>query len=221
MEVVIPTKNDYLYLQRIIEILEEIDSLNFIHIIDNCSDILISEKIRKIANLFDNVIYYFGGKLGKGNAIKLGVSQTEEDVLFLDADIENLSKDKLLSLINKFNEGYDLVKASFVRANGQSNSSFVLNDLRKLFPDLRISRPTGGIYITSRELLDEINIPNSWNVDLSILLQAYKLGFKIAEIDIGILVDKPRSGNSLSESKSCLKQEIFNFGGNKNGIRSY
>ena len=215
MDIVIPTRNDYKYLQRTINLLKLVRSINSINIIDNASDNKISRLIQTICKN-SNCNYFYCKEIGKGNAIKLGIEKTREDLLFLDADIENLDLFQIDLMIRKFNLGYGLVKAAFRRSNGQSNSSFIIEELNKLLPDLRISRPTGGLYIIRRNILNQIDIPKSWSVDLSILIQSYLLGFSISEVDIGVIDDKERSKDSLNNSKLNLRQEI-NLWRSKNG----
>ena len=152
MEIVIPTRNDWKCLETILKVLNNIDSINSVIIVDNNSDIQISRIIRKICSNFNFCRYLYCSKVGKGNAVRLGIKNTTEDVLFLDADIENISEDKILKLMMAFDSGFDLVKANFNRTNGQSNSYFIIRELQNIFPELNVNRPTGGIYLVRRNI---------------------------------------------------------------------
>lgn len=207
-DVIIPTRNDYLYLESILNVLFSCDKIDRVFVVDNCSEFGISSEIKNICSSFDSCSYLECLNPGKGNAVRMGLEYVENDVLFIDADIENFCLDFFLPLILKIEEGYGLVKASFLRKNGQSNSSFVLNKLLELYPDLNISRPTGGIYVVRKNVLDSFVLPSFWNIDLSILLQAYRNGFLITEVFIGVLVDKARDAESLDFSRECLLAEV-------------
>lgn len=218
MEVIIPTKNDHEHLIKIVQLLNEIDEIEIVHIVDNRSKEEITKKIKEICRNNRKCVYHFCGKYGKGNAIKKALKEVKDDaILFLDADIENLKKNMITRLINEFNKGYDLIKADIERVNGQSNSEFIIDDLRNSFPELKIKRPTCGIYCVRRDILKEMELPSSWSIDLSILLQAYIKGFKIGEIKLGKIIDKLRSKKSLLNSKKCLAKELKKWRKFKNG----
>jgi glycosyltransferase involved in cell wall biosynthesis len=208
LDVIIPTKNDYVCLKSILNRLSFFERIEKIIVVDNDSDDIVSEKIKSVTELFSKVVYMECPVVGKGNAIKKGLSNVDNDVLFLDADIENFSLGMVRLLLSRFDEGFDLVKADFVRINGQSNSFFVVGELMERYPNLKVTRPTGGIYLVRRDALDGLCIPDLWNVDLSILLQVYERGFHVTEAFIGIVKDKSRSRKSLLESKKCLLGEL-------------
>ncbi len=208
MEAVIPTRNDYQHLPKILSVLKSCTGISKVYVVDNNSLPEISSQIWAICQRNPEAEYCFCEAVGKGNAIAVGIRASTEDVLFLDGDVENLSESMISSLLSKFSEGYALVKANIRRKNGQSNSAFVLNKLKKLLPSLNVQRPTCGIYCVKREVLNKIKIPPSWSVDLSILVQAHLFGFSIGEIDIGEIKDKPRSEESLAESKIVLQKEL-------------
>jgi len=208
MDVIIPTRNDHKHLNRIIGVLSSLRTIHEIHVVDNASAPNVSARIKRLCRQHDLCRYHFCALPGKGNAVREALRHVTEDVLFLDADLENLSEDMVMALVDKFQDGHDLVKAAFTRANGHSNSSFVLGQIQRVLPGLQLRKPSGGIFCAKKSVLDRINIPNDWSVDLSIAVQAHKLKCTIAEVDIGELVDKPRSNESLSQSKHCLLKEL-------------
>ncbi len=216
MEVIIPTRNDYTCLGNICESLSLLKIITKIHVVNNGSNHEIAQIIKKICKDVSKCIYYECPVTGKGAAISMALCRTLEDVLFVDADIIGFNLEMVTSLFDPLSKGYDLVKAKFTRSNGQSNSSFVLDELRKRFPALSICKPTGGIYCASRRVIQDLTLPKSWSVDLSILLQAHKKGFAITEVNIGIVRDKVRDNESLEFSKKCLLEEVNKFSGVSN-----
>lgn len=208
MNVIIPTKDDYIYLKNIVMELSKVDEINKIIIVNNCSSNKITKRIKRISLISSKCLYLECKIIGKGNAIRRGLKEISEDVIFIDADIANFNKKMILPLIKVLNHGYDLVKANFIRKNGQSNSSFVLPILKVKYRRLNISRPTGGIYAVKKEIIDKIVIPDLWEVDLSILLQVFKQGLLISEVFIGEIEDKKRENDSLEYSRKCLLNEL-------------
>ncbi len=211
MNVIIPTRNDYYYLENIVRELLEINEINKIIIVNNNSYNKITKIIKRISLISPKCLYLECEKIGKGEAIRRGleeISKDPKDVIFIDADIANFNKNIILLLRDALNNRSDLVKANFIRKNGQSISSFVLPILKIKYPELNISRPTGGIYGAKKKVINMIRIPNSWEVDLSILIQAFKQGFSISEVFIGEIEDKKRSNASLEYSRKCLLNEL-------------
>ncbi|HLC84982.1 MAG TPA: glycosyltransferase [Candidatus Nanoarchaeia archaeon] len=208
METIIPTRNDYKQLPKILAVLDTTVQITRVYVIDNGSASRISKRIRHICGSSEKARYLVCRIKGKGIAIKKALSVVTEDVLFLDADIENLTKATIQKLIDGLNQGSDLVKADISRKNGQSNSSFILERMRELFPKLTINRPTCGIYCIRHDLLKRIKLPLSWSVDLSVLIQSHLLGARISEVNIGEIIDKPRSQTSLMHSRICLEREL-------------
>ncbi len=208
MEVVIPTRNDYEHLPHILQVLDRLPYIHRVIIVDNASNESYAHLIQKACVQSEKGEYHICPVPGKGRAVQEAIKVITDDVLFLDADIKNLSERHVRLLQKEFAQGYDLVKAHITRANGQSNSAFVLDKMQRLFPTLPIHRPTCGLYCATKELLSSVRIPPSWNVDVSILLQAHLRGARIGEVFLGEIVDKPRSLASLEESRIELENEL-------------
>src|SRR3989338_7998735 len=116
MEVVIPTYNDYRCLPKIIRVLERshfkgIHSISQIHVIDNNSKPEIGMILKRLSSEFSKVIYHFCSEQGKGNALRLGIQKSTEDLLFVDADIENFSLQMISPIIDNFKKQRIFVKA--------------------------------------------------------------------------------------------------------------
>src|SRR3989344_2565521 len=117
MEVIIPTRNDYTCLGNICESLSLLKMITRIHVVNNCSSGEITRIIKKICRDIPKCLYYECPVAGKGAAISMALSKTNEDVLFVDADIISFNIDMVTSLFDPLNKGYDLVKAKFSRSN--------------------------------------------------------------------------------------------------------
>ena len=208
MDAVIPTRNDYEHLPTILYVLDSVPDIDRVIVVDNASESMCAQRIRNACNASEKGEYHVQPLPGKGRAVQEAVRSITDDVLFLDADIENLSERHVQILHDAFVQGYDVVKAHISRANGQSSSAFVLEQVQRLFPSLAIHRPTCGLYCVRKELLTTLRIPHSWSVDLSILVQAHLRGARIREVFLGEIVDKPRSQESLEISRRELENEL-------------
>ena len=172
VDVVIPTRNDFVHLGKILEVLEGINEIDKVIVVDNASDKVTSQVILNVCKRVKKAKYVYCSEPGKGNAVKKGITYTTGDVLFLDADIENFSDSIVRRLLNAF-PGHDLVKASIMRKNGQCNNKSVVEAIRKEYSNLKVQYPMCGIYCARRSLLLSVKISPSWSVDMSILLQAH------------------------------------------------
>lgn len=117
MNVIIPTRNDYCYLENIIKELSEIKEINKIIIVNNASHNKITRIIKRISLISPKCLYLECKEIGKGKAIRRGlekISKDPEDVIFVDADIANFNKNMILLLIDALKNGSDLVKANFI-----------------------------------------------------------------------------------------------------------
>lgn len=152
---------------------------------------------------------------GKGAAIKTGILQSNGEILlFLDADINNISAKKIHSIIKPLldNEA-DFVKTSFTRKRGRVTELVVKPLFRVVFPFITFKQPLSGQFAIRKSLIKELKIDNKWGVDIQILIQLFKKGTRIAEVDIGKLEHKKQPIENLAiMSEQVIKSVLSELG---------
>ena len=124
---------------------------------------------------------------GKGSAIKTGVKHSKGDILvFIDADISNLSTNKIDTMIRPILEGEaDITKTKFARESGRVTELTAKPLLSFFFPELNFEQPLSGQFAGKRSALNKIKFEEDYGVDVGIVLDADVHGIKIVEVDIG------------------------------------
>jgi len=194
--IVIPVYNEgYNIITTIKEIQNKIQTPNKIHIIydfdeDNTLPPLknfIKENEINNIKLIKN--YYGNGAL---NAIKTGMESFDDGaILVIMAD---LSDDLSIvdAMINKLNEGYDLVAASrYTKGGAQIGGPKLKSFLSKLagislhyLTRIPTKDPTNSFKLYTKKVLNSVKIESNggFELGLEIFVKAYLLGFKITEI---------------------------------------
>jgi len=154
---------------------------------------------------------------GKGQAIKTGIKHSKgEIILFLDADLKNITPDKIEKLINPLLKNKaDFVKASFKRPRGRGRiTNFTVKPILKfLFPEMRFSQPLSGQFATRRKFLEKIEIEKDWGTDIGILLDAIVWDLRIKEVFIGEVKHKKRDEKELAPMAEQVVKTIFKKAG--------
>jgi hypothetical protein len=122
--------------------------------------------------------------------MKLGVSEAIGDILlFLDADLKNISSDKLESLIDPFRHMADFVKSRFDRNAGRVTMLTAKPLLEHFFPEVaqKFEQPLSGQIGIKKEILNKINLEYDYGVDVGILIDVVEMGAKTEEVNLGYL----------------------------------
>ncbi len=129
---------------------------------------------------------------GKGLAMKNGIMEAinsnVEIVLFLDADVKNLTPE----WIGKLVEGCvncDMVRGFYQRHGRDATKLIAKPMLRVFFPEISdFEQPLSGEVCARTEvwkrLLDE-NPPDGWGIDVWFLIEAAMAGYRIKKIYLG------------------------------------
>lgn len=134
---------------------------------------------------------------GKGIAMKSGLEEARkmdaDVVLFLDADIKNLSGQWVDLLVEPVLEnGYDMTRGFYERHGRDAAVTKLVARpmLSSFFPELsHIEQPLSGEVCTSmrawEDILSRDGIPEGWGIDVWFLIEAAVGGHKIKEIYLG------------------------------------
>jgi len=203
VSLVIPAFNEEKTIERVIKQARLVKEISEILVVDDGS----KDKTSKIAEKLRVKVIKHHKNLGKGEAIKTGISHTKEDIiLFLDADLKNITNKKIKALIRPIiKDKADFVKASFNLQRGRVTEFAVKPMMNVLYPETKFKQPISGQFAGKRNFLKSIQIEPRWGIDISIVLDAIKYGQRVVEVDIGELKHKARN----IEEKAQMSQEVI------------
>ena len=134
---------------------------------------------------------------GKGLAMKTGIreciSRSCDVIVFLDADIKNLTSTWIDKLVSALVEGnYDMTRGFYQR---QSRDAAVTKLIARpmlniFFPEVsHFEQPLSGEVCartdTWQRLIDEQDCPDGWGIDIWFLIEAAMFGYNIKEVFLG------------------------------------
>jgi glucosyl-3-phosphoglycerate synthase len=128
--------------------------------------------------------------LGKGASMADAVRAAgHEIVVFLDGDLAGLRPGIISDLVRPLIKGEaEFVKARFGRGGGRVTELTAKPMLKVFFPELaRFSQPLGGVIAARRSLLAQMEMEDGYGVDIGLLIDVWRSGAKMLEVDIGHL----------------------------------
>lgn len=142
-----------------------------------------------------NINIYFDNGKGKGDAIKLAIKKCKKNrvLVFMDADGSHEPND-IPKLIDKINEGYDLVVAS--RGTGGSDElsgsfekcirmigSIIITMVINLRYKSNVTDSQNGFRAIRSDVAKKINLKeNGFSIEQEMLMKVLKNKYKVAEI---------------------------------------
>jgi len=128
--------------------------------------------------------------MGKGPSMADGVEHAQYDLLvYLDGDLAGLRPGLIGDLVRPLlADSADFVKARFGRGGGRVTELTAKPMLKVFFPEIApFMQPLGGIIAARRSLLRQLPFEDGYGVDIGLLLDAWRAGARMAEVDIGSL----------------------------------
>lgn len=151
--------------------------------------------------------------LGKGASMHDGLEVARCDFLvYLDGDLSGLDNGIITSLCSPLLSGEaDFVKARFMRGAGRVTELTAKPMLKIFFPELaHFGQPLGGIIAARKPLLQALTFEDGYGVDIALLLDAYLVGAKLAEVPIGSLEHESQPLLDLTLMANEISRVIFN-----------
>ena len=152
--------------------------------------------------------------LGKGMSMLDGVTIARfEFVTFLDGDLSGLRPNIITDMMQPLRENQaDFVKAKFGRGGGRVTELTAKPMLKVFFPELsRFSQPLGGIISGRVSLFKNLTFESGYGVDIGLLIDAFRKGARLAEVDIGSLEHESQTLNDLSSMASEVSRVIHQY----------
>jgi glycosyltransferase involved in cell wall biosynthesis len=183
VDVVLPAFNEEESVATVIGVIKQLDYINKIIVVnDGSTDNTESEALKAGAQVINHDV-----NKGKGAAIKTGVNSSKADIIaFIDADIKNLTPDKVDAIIKPILNGEtDITKTKFTRESGRVTELTAKPLLNFFFPEVNYDQPLSGQFAAKRSVLNKLDFESDYGVDVGIVLDADVRGIKIMEVDIG------------------------------------
>jgi len=210
--VIIPTLNEEATIRQVIQLIKQSPLVDEIIIVDDKSVDNTVEKAKE-----EHVKVITSTMLGKGASMRDGLLVAKgEIIIYLDADITTYPVNIIKALTDPiiYDEA-DFVKACFERQAGRVTELVAKPLLSILFPDLsNFQQPLSGMIAGKKELLKEIDFENDYGVDIGILIDMYKLGAKIKEVNIGAIQNRMRPLAQLGKMSKEVTTAILKRSGN-------
>jgi len=128
--------------------------------------------------------------LGKGASMADGARVAQSEILvYLDGDLKGLRSGIISDLARPLIAGQaEFVKARFGRGGGRVTELTAKPMLKVFFPELaHFNQPLGGIIAARKSLLQQLTFEDGYGVDIGLLIDAWRVNAKLAEVDIGHL----------------------------------
>ena len=204
LSVIIPAFNEQKNIKKVIRLVKKSKNVDEIIVVDDNSTDATSEIAQK-----EGAKVVFCKEQGKGYAMEKGLKEAKNEILvFIDADINNYSKDvieKLAEPIVKDEAGF--VKSLFERTGGRVTELVAKPLLDILFPEIhKFSQPLSGMIAGKKSLLSKIEFEKDYGVDIGILLDMVQMNVSIKEVHIGKIKNHSQQWKNLEK----MSREVMN-----------
>jgi len=186
VSLVLPTKNEAKFVKKAIEAAKKAKFVGEVVVVDGGSTDGTPEIARRLGArvVFQSQLRY----PGKGVAMRDGFYFAKHDVVaFVDADIKNITPEFIEKLCEPVVKGEaDFAKGTFGRKAGRVTELVAKPLLRLFYPELlRFSQPLSGEIAGTRDAFNAVSWEPGWGVDVGILIDVCKAGFRVVEVDLG------------------------------------
>ncbi len=174
MKVIIPAYNEKGRLVNVIKKLLSCPEIEKIIVVDDGSTDSTYSEIKD----FDIEIKRHKKNKGKGMALKTGLSKIDDDAfLLVDADLKNLQKKHIKTLLSSFNRSKDIVLVNGVIDRGKANP--IAKHAEKLITGIRILKKEVWEKVSKKDF-------SGYEVDYLIYKTAKKMGKMKTEVLPGL-----------------------------------
>jgi len=211
VSLIIPAYNEAPRIKKVIKQAQLVEEIREIIVVDDGSN----DGTDKVAEELGVEVVKHHKNMGKGEALKTGIAHARKEVLlFLDADLANMTPEKIKSLILPIlRNKADFVKASFGLARGRVTEFAVKPIMRVLYPNENFNQPISGQFAGRKKFFENIKIEPEWGIDISILLDAIENKERILEVDLGELKHKGRPTDEKAEMSKQVMETILKRAG--------
>lgn len=211
VSLIIPAYNEEKTIGNVIREAAAIKEIEEIIVVDDGS----KDKTAQVAKECGVEVISHHKNMGKGEALRTGISAAEGDILlFLDADWENITSKKIRKIIKPILKNKaDFVKASFTRTRGRVTEFAIKPIMKVLYPEITFKQPISGQFAGKKDFFDQVKIEPKWGIDIAILLDAMKDGQRIMEVSVGEIVHKKNPDEVAAEMSKQVMETILKRAG--------
>ncbi|MCF3652642.1 MAG: glycosyltransferase [Aigarchaeota archaeon] len=210
VSVVFPSKNRERYVRKAICTAFKARHVREVIIVDggstdNTVEVALKENAKVIIQ--SNLVYP-----GKGVAMRDGAYLSSGDIIvFADIDIANLTPQFIEKLYMPIMMGEaEFVKGCFGRAAGRVTELVAKPLLRMFYPELaRFKQPLSGEIAGLKKVFYQVEFENGWGVDIGLLIDLYKMGVRIVEVDLGFKEHEMKPLHALTDMAYQVAEAIL------------
>ncbi|MBR6023805.1 MAG: glycosyltransferase [Methanobrevibacter sp.] len=185
VSVIIPAYNEENTVAIVVDVIKKVPCVDEVIVVDDGS----SDNTAQEATKAGAIVISHEVNKGKGEALYTGYKNAECDIIaFIDADIHNLTSNKVESMIKPILTGKaEITKTKFARESGRVTELTAKPLLNFFFPEITFEQPLSGQFAARKEILKKIHFEKDYGVDVGIVIDADVLGISIMEVDIGAI----------------------------------
>lgn len=217
VSLIIPAHNEEECVGHVVNAAKKVREIDEIIVVDDGS----VDNTSKVAKKAGAKTIVLKQNRGKGYAMKMGAAQAKGEILlFLDADLKNISSNKIRKIIDPFREMCDFVKTKFDRKSGRVTRLTAKPLLGHFFPEIEknFEQPLSGQIGIKKELISKMQIEDDFGVEVGILIDAVQMGAKTKQVYFGRLYHDKRTLTDLDETARQVTRVILDRAAKYNRI---
>jgi glycosyltransferase involved in cell wall biosynthesis len=208
VSVVVPAHNEAEHVATVVQAAKATPDVDEVIVVDDGS----RDDTAAVARREGADVVRHDGNRGKGAAMRTGRDRAKGDVLiYLDADLKNVTPSKIQRLTEPFKKGCDFVKSRFDRRGGRVTRLTAQPLLGHFFPEIdeRFEQPLSGQIGVTKRLMSKLDLEDDFGVDIGLLIDACENGSDVEEVYFGHLKHDERELKDLESSARAVSRTIL------------
>jgi glycosyltransferase involved in cell wall biosynthesis len=208
VSVVIPAHNEAEHVTKVVQAARATRDVDEVIVVDDGS----RDDTAAVARRGGADVVRHDNNRGKGAAMRTGRDRAKGDILiYLDADLKNVTPAKIQRLTDPFKIGCDFVKTRFDRRGGRVTRLTAQPLLGHFFPEIDESfeQPLSGQIGVTKRLMTKLDLEDDFGVDIGLLIDACQKGADVQEVYFGHLQHDERELKDLESSARAVSRTIL------------